>query len=108
MQFDKDLASPHQALFLQVRKYLLAFEGIVETKKQRITTYAYANSGICHLRTTPYGVDVGFLKGSKMTDKPGLLAGKGKAVRVLSLQSMDTKVLDYYLQQAINFNTQKP
>ncbi|OJJ14055.1 hypothetical protein BKI52_44530 [marine bacterium AO1-C] len=107
MQFDKDLASPHHALFLEVRDYLLSFEGMQETKKTRITTYAHSTGNICHLRTMPNGVDLGFLKGSKMDDELQLLTGNGKAIRVLSLKSMNKATLQYYITQAIELNTNK-
>ena len=78
MQFDKDLQSEHKELFLQARNMILSFEGIVETKKERITTYSNNKGGICHLRTMPYGVDFGFLKGAKVEDNLELLTGNGK------------------------------
>jgi len=66
MQFEKDLKSKFKDIFLQAREILLSYDGIVETKKNRITTYANVKGGICHMRTMPYGVDFGFLKGGKM------------------------------------------
>ena len=107
MQFDKDLVSPHRALFLEVRAYLLSFEGMQEVKKTRITTYAHSTGNICHLRTMPHGVDLGFLKGSKMNDELRLLQGNGKAIRVLSLEKMHQDSIQYYMTQAINLNSQK-
>ena len=103
-QFEKDLQSEHKDLFLQIRAHLLTYEGVSETKKTRITTYANANRGLCHLRTMPHGVDIGFLKGSKMEDELGLLTGKGKAIRVVSFQVFDQTKIDYYMQQAIDIN----
>lgn len=104
MQFDRDLQSPNAALFQAARNLLLKTDGIVETKKPRITTYSDANGGICHLRTMPHGVDIGFLKGAKMQDQHGLLIGQGKAMRVLPMTSMNQSVLKYYLAQAIALN----
>ena len=101
MQYDKDLQSPHKALFIEAREFLLSFEGIVETKKERITTYSNKKGGICHMRTMPYGIDFGFLKGAKMEDELGLLTGKGKAIRVLPQKELDKKAVEYYLKQAI-------
>ena len=89
MQFDKDLQSEHQTLFLASRDFLLSLEGIIETKKPRITTYSNKKGGICHMRTMPHGIDVGFLKGAKMEDKFARLTGKGKVLRVLSLAELD-------------------
>lgn len=107
MQYDKDLASPHKALFLQARELLLSFDGIIETKKERITTYSNKKGGICHMRTMPYGIDFGFLKGAKMEDKLGLLTGKGKAIRVLPQKELDIDAVRYYLEQAIAINAKK-
>lgn len=104
MQYNKDLKSEHKILFLNAREYLLSFEGIIETKKERITTYSNKNGGICHLRTMPYGVDFGFLKGVKMKDELGLLTGKGKVIRVLPLKVMDKIIIEYYVNQAIGLN----
>ncbi|WP_299456580.1 DUF1801 domain-containing protein [uncultured Microscilla sp.] len=106
-QFDKDLCSEHKNLFIKARALLQSYEGIVETQKIRITTYANANGGICHLRTMPHGIDIGFLKGSKMDDESKLLTGKGKTLRVLSLTSFDQAILKYYLEQAIAINQTK-
>lgn len=105
MQFDKDLQSPFKNLFLEAREILISYTAITETKKERITTYADLNGGICHMRTMPYGVDFGFLKGAKMEDKYNLLQGKGKNLRVLpQKESLSIEVIHYYLQQAIQLN----
>ncbi len=108
MQYDKDLASPHKDLFLAARQLLLSYEGIIETKKERITTYGNAKGGICHMRTMPYGIDFGFLKGAKMEDKLGLLTGKGKAIRVLPQKGeLNLEAIAYYVSQAIEINAKK-
>lgn len=101
MQYDKDMTSPHKALFLEVRTYLLAIEGVEETRKERITTYSFQGGGVCHMRTMPNGIDIGFLKGAHMKDKLKQLTGDGKVMRVLPLSAVDKKALDYYLPQAI-------
>ena len=104
MQYDRDLQSEHKDLFLQAREFLLSFEGIIETKKERISTYSNEKGGICHMRTMPYGIDFGFLKGAKMEDKLGLLTGKGKSIRVLPQRALDKKAVEYYLKQAVALN----
>lgn len=107
MQYDKDLESEHKELFLYAREFLLSFSGIVETKKERITTYSNEKGGICHMRTMTYGIDFGFLKGAKMEDKLGLLTGNGKAIRVLPQKELNKKVVEYYINQAIKINSKK-
>jgi len=108
MQFEKDLQSEFKTLFLQAREIILSFDGIVETKKVRITTYSNENGGICHMRTMPYGVDFGFLKGAKMEDTFGLLTGKGKAIRVLPQKGkLNEEVIRSYIQQALQINANK-
>lgn len=107
MQYDKDLESEHKELFLYAREFLLSFAGIVETKKERITTYSNEKGGICHMRTMTYGIDFGFLKGAKMEDKLGLLTGNGKAIRVLPQKELNKKVVEYYINQAIKINSKK-
>lgn len=107
MQFDKDLQSKHKGLFLQAREFLLSFQGIIETKKERITTYSNKKGGICHMRTMPYGIDFGFLKGAKMKDDFALLTGKGKAIRILPQKELDKIVVEYYIKQAIELNSKK-
>ncbi len=105
MQFDKDMQSTFKDVFLQARQLLLSFEGVVETKKERITTYSNSNGGICHMRTTSYGVDFGFLKGAKMADQHGLLTGKGKAIRVLPQRGeLDEETIRHFMNQAIEIN----
>jgi len=99
MQFDIDVSSTYKELFLNARELLLMF-GLVETKKDRITTYSDQNGGVCHMRTMPYGIDIGFLKGARMEDEFELLKGSGKAMRVLPLTSMDQGKVEYYLGQA--------
>lgn len=103
-QFDKDLTSVHAALFLEARQFLLASGGINETQKVRITTYGNEGGGICHLRSMPHGIDIGFLKGAKMQDEYDLLTGKGKLLRVLSLTAWDPDLVSYYLIQALAIN----
>lgn len=104
MQFDKDMMSPHRELFEFTRAFLLSYEGIIETKKPRITTYGNKRSGICHMRTMPHGIDIGFLKGVHLDDRFDALKGKGKVIRVLSLDKMDRGLISYYLKQAIQLN----
>lgn len=105
MQFEKDMESPHRGLFEETRQFLLSNEGIVETRKPRITTYSNSKGGICHLRTMPHGIDLGFLKGAKMIDANGRLTGKGKAIRVLSLQRFEAETITEFLKQAISLNS---
>jgi len=107
MQYEKDIQSEHKELFLEAREFLLSHEGVVETKKERITTYSNHKGGICHMRTMSHGIDFGFLKGAKMEDKLGLLTGKGKAIRVLPQKVLDKEVVGYYLEQAIELNARK-
>lgn len=99
-QFDKDMASPHRQLFLTIRDHLLSAWNLNEVQKPRITTFSNVDAGICHMRTMPSGVDLGFLKGAKMTDDFGKLSGNGKVMRVLSVTEFDKAMLDYYLSQA--------
>lgn len=108
MQFEKDLDSEFKDLFLQARELLLSYKGILETKKNKITTYSNEKGGVCHLRTMPYGVDFGFLKGAKMVDKDGTLTGNGKAIRVLSQKAnLDEDLIRYFINQAIEINANK-
>ncbi len=105
MQFEKDMESPHKKLFLAVRELLLEIEGVQETKKEKITTYSYNGSGLCHMRTMPHGIDLGFLKGFQLGDKYGLLHGDSKRMRILSMSEMTKKELKYYLDEAISKNS---
>lgn len=108
MQFDKDMQSEHKELFLKAREILLSYEGIKETKKERITTYSNHKGGICHMRTMPYGVDFGFLKGAKMEDKKGILTGTGKAIRILPQKDkLNETIIRYFIDQAIQINANK-
>lgn len=104
MQFDKDMDSPHKELFLSVRKLALSFKHVEEAKKDRITTYSHNGSGLCHIRTMPHGVDIGFLKGAFIDDKYGLLHGETKRMRVLSLEKMLKKEVEFYFNEAIKLN----
>lgn len=104
MQFDKDMSSRHREFFETARALLLSYEGIIETKKPRITTYSDKHSGICHMRTMPHGIDLGFLKGVHLDDRFEVLKGTSKVMRVLSLDKMDRSLISYYLDQAIQLN----
>jgi len=103
MQFDIDMASLNRDLFIRIRKHLLSHQGMIETRKPRITTYSFSKGGICHMRTMTHGVDIGFLKGAKMSDQHGRLKGNGKVMRILPLAQFEAGVIDYYLAQAIDF-----
>jgi len=107
MQFDIDMKSKHKALFSSVRKVFLENFMLKETIKARITTYANDKGGICHMRTTKQGVDVGFLKGVHMEDKYGLLTGSGKVMRVLPMSELNIVHVEYYINQAIAINSEK-
>jgi hypothetical protein len=104
MQFDKDIQSEHKDLFLKVRNLLLSKEGIIETKKDRITTYSIHKKGLCHVRTMPYGVDIGFLKGVQLSDYLELLIGKGKTIRVLPLKAYNEVIVNHFVNEAIKLN----
>ena len=104
MQFDVDMISEHKDLFIAARKLLLSHNEISETKKPRITTYGTKSGGVCHMRTMPHGIDFGFLKGVKLDDPQGLLSGKGKTLRVLSLKTLDVERVEYFIKQAIALN----
>ncbi len=104
MQFDVDIQSEYKELFLKVRKYLLAIEGVEERKTPRITSYYLGGSGLCHVRTTADGVDIGFLKGAQFRDEFGCLKGNSKKMRVLAITGFDKTIFNYYLQQAILIN----
>ncbi len=106
MQFDIDMKSEHKELFISARKLLAEKYGLKEIKKDRITTYSDDNGGICHMRTMKHGIDIGFLKGVRMEDKYGLLSGTGKVMRVLSMDTLDTDCVKYYIDQAIKINTE--
>ncbi len=106
-QFDKDIESEFHDMFNTLRGILLATEGMIETKKPRITTYSDLNGGVCHMRTTAIGVDIGYLKGALFEDKFDLLTGSGKKMRVHKLYgktALDFQAIDYYLQQAQRLN----
>ncbi len=105
MQYDLDMISKHKDMFLEARWILLSYDTITETKNERITTYSDENGGICHMRTMPYGVDFGFLKGAIITDDFKRLTGKGKLLRVLKMKSMDKALVTYYLDQALIINS---
>ncbi|NQZ30790.1 MAG: DUF1801 domain-containing protein [Oceanospirillaceae bacterium] len=104
MQFDKDLKSEYKQLFLQVRSLLLEDNNVSESKKARITTYHYAGSGLCHVRTMANGVDIGFLKGVLLEDKFGGLKGSGKKIKVFHINKPSYQELTYYINQAKQLN----
>jgi hypothetical protein len=106
MQFDIDIDSEHRILFIAARKLLLDTYALVETKKERITSYSDRNGGVCHMRTMKNGIDIGFLKGARMQDKYGLLYGSGKVMKILSLKKIDPDCIQYYLDQALKINAQ--
>ena len=56
MQCEKDLKSELKELFIEAIEFLLSFDGIIETKKKKITTYSTEKDGICHIRTMPFGI----------------------------------------------------
>lgn len=60
------------------------------------------------MRTMPYGIDFGFLKGAIIKDKYGVLTGTRKAIRVLSQkEELDEGVIRYFLEQALEINVNK-
>ncbi len=107
MQYDKDLQSEHKDLFLAARTVLLEIPGVVETRKERITTYSFGDAGLCHLRTVKDGIDIGFLRGTLLNDSFNLLIGTGKAIRVLHLKELNKEILAHYLTQAMALNRKR-
>ncbi|OEE37492.1 hypothetical protein A1QK_01340 [Vibrio genomosp. F10 str. 9ZD137] len=105
MQYDLDVRSDHKTLFLLIRRILIEDFKLLETRKQRITSYSTPNGGVCHMRTTKSGVDIGFLKGIHMIDTYNKLTGTGKVMRVLSIKDAELKIIIHYLSQAIKIST---
>ncbi len=104
MHFDKAIASSQAGLFLEIREFLLGFDGVRERRKAHVTSYVNKHGGLCHLHPTKAGVDVGFFKGVRLEDAYGRLWGDGKSKRWLSLESLDEGLLLYYIVQAIEVN----
>ncbi|NAS30007.1 DUF1801 domain-containing protein [Flavobacteriaceae bacterium R38] len=104
MQFDKDIQSKNKDLFLKIRDLLLSNPGITEIKKEDITTYSYNKSGVCHIKTMPYGVAISFLKGSKLNDIFHLLHDNRESVKTLSLKGYNKAVINHFVKQAIEIN----
>ncbi|MEM7345874.1 MAG: DUF1801 domain-containing protein, partial [Chloroflexota bacterium] len=71
------------------------------------TTYADKQGGICHVRTTKDGVDIGYLKGAQIEDEFGLLEGKTKKMRVQKLLpdgEFNEAIIHYYIQSSRALN----
>ena len=77
---------------------------VEEIQKEKITTYSFNGSSLCHMRTMPHGIDIGFLKGAMLEDKLKQLHGETKRMRVLSLSKLIESEFDYYLVQALTLN----
>ena len=104
MQYHGFFHREHEALFVEVRTFLLGFDGVTENLNTRSLSYADKYGGLCHLRTIPAGVEVGFFKGVYMQDELGLLRGDGKYKRNIYLHEMDETALLYYMIQALELN----
>lgn len=98
------ITSSQAALFLEIRAFLLDFEGVREQRKAHVTSYVNKRGGLCHLHPTTTGIDVGFFKGVRLEDAYGRLWGPGKSKRWLSLDRLDEALLLYYFIQAIEVN----
>jgi len=96
MPFDIDMNSEHKELLISARKLL---SGLMETKKDRITTYSDVNGGISYMRGMKHGIDIGFLKGTRMENKYSLLSGTGKVMRVLSMETLDADCGKCYIDK---------
>ncbi len=110
IQFEKDIQSKYRRLFLKVRALLLSYDGMIETKKDRITTYSFESSGVCHMRTTKDGVDIGYLKGAQIKDKFHVLTGKTKKMRVhkiLANAPFNEAEIRYYIEEGLALNRER-
>ncbi|MFK7844701.1 MAG: DUF1801 domain-containing protein [Rhodothermales bacterium] len=104
MQFDIEMRSKHKDLFLEIRDVLLSFDGVREKINTRSVCYHTSQGGLCHLKTTNDGVDVGFFRGIRMEDAYNMLWGAGKSKKFISLQAMNEEALVYYVVQALEIN----
>ena len=59
------------------------------------------------MRTMKHGINIGFSKGVHIEDKYGRLAGRGKVMRVLPLDSADIEIIQYFMDQAVRINAEK-
>jgi len=84
-------------VFLQARSHKL------KLKKKHIFIRHWGD----HMRTIKHGVDIDFLIGAQMEDEFGLLTGRGKVMRALSLASIIKAQIEYYINQAIGMNCLK-
>jgi hypothetical protein len=51
------------------------------------------------MRGMKHGIDIGFLKGTRMENKYSLLSGTGKVMRVLSMETLDADCGKCYIDK---------
>ena len=90
MQYDIDCKSKHAEHFKAIRKILLSYPEITETKNAKQTSYRDKYGVIVMLRTKGDVLVLSFGKGYKLQAKYPKLKGSGKIVRHLHLREDDT------------------
>lgn len=108
MQYDKDMASQHAALFLQTIACLsdLIGEDMKVKYSEYITSYFSDVGGICYVKTNTKGVHIGWFRGAFINDHFDKLTGRGKTIRAHEIATLDTKekeAMAYYVQESIFF-----
>ena len=89
MQYDTDITSNLSQPFKTIRKLLLSYPTITETKHAKQTSY-YDNYGVVvMMRTKGDLLVVAFGRGAMLQEKFPQLQGKGKVVRHLYLKEGD-------------------
>ena len=88
MQFDKDINGKYAEVFLKLRKILLSFQDIKETKNAKQTSYSDSYAIVAMMRDRGDKFVFALGKGYALQEKYPFLEGDGKIVRHMYFHDM--------------------
>ncbi len=106
-QYAIDNRGAFAELLQAIRKILLSFPQITETKNAKQTSYHDRHGTIIMMRSRADLFVVAFGKGAKLQEKYPILEGTGKVVRHLyfkSIENLDETLLREMIEESITLN----
>lgn len=110
MQFDIDMQGIHAEIFRKTRKIILGYEGMIEIRNGKQTSYRDAYSMIVMLRGRGKEFILSFGNGVKLQELYPTLKGNGKIVRHLafsSIHDLDEVMLRGLIEESLILNMER-
>lgn len=99
-------SSAHKELLLRLRSLVLSNSQLKEEFKWGMPVYTINGKDICYIKATKNGANIGFTKGSMLSDASNILEGSGKEMRHIKISNLEalkkaSTEIDSLVEQAL-------